>query len=630
MRTYLILFLSLLPLMNSKAQNFQQTTLETKLTKATVFIESAQIIRTGKINLPNGRSELVLKSLSPYIDAKSIQVKAEGDFTILSVNHRLNYLDELSKDAEINTIQVSIDSLVDLMKKNDVRISVLEEKESVLSTNKNLGGTDKGASITELKEAIDFYDEQLMAIKSEILERKTSHEQLTRQRHKYDLQISAINERDDLPTSEIKVRVEANAKTDAKFTITYLVANAGWFPKYDVRVNSIDEPLALRYKADVYQNTGIDWENVKLQLSNGTPGQSGLAPELTTWHLNYARNTIYQPYFDDKIETSSLVRRVKGTVLDDAEEPIPGVNVVVKGTTVGTTTDLDGNYTLTLPIGAETLVFSFIGLVPQELPINSSNMSVQMASDVTDLEEVVVSTMGKTPGVRIRGFSSLKLYGASKPKIADLLTTKIVENQTTVEFEVEQPYSIKSNGEKLTVDLTTYEIDANYEYFAAPKLDKDAFLMAHITDWDQYNLLEGEANLYFEDTYVGRSVLNAQALKDTLSISLGRDKSIVIGRNKIDDFTKVRTIGSNQIESRGFKILVRNKKKQEIKLTLTDQIPVAIISDISVDIKNLSGATLNESTGLISWDLKLKPQEQKEVEFSYTVKYPKREVVNLE
>ena len=247
-----------------------------------------------------------------------------------------------------------------------------------------------------------------------------------------------------------------------------------------------------------------------------------------------------------------------------------------------------------------------------------------MLSDVQSLQEVVVTAYGIDRSSR--NFS----YAIDDEDKAEIVTTTIIENQTTVEFEVEQPYSIQSNGEKLTVDLTAYEIDANYEYRAARKLDKDAFLMAYVTNWDQYNLLEGEANLYYEDTYVGRSILDAQALKDTLSISMGRDKSIVIERTKIDDFTKVKSIGSNRVESRGYQIKVRNKKNQEIRLTLTDQIPVPAINDISVDIKALSGATLEESTGLIRWNMTLKPQQQQEVAFSYVVKYPKREVVNLD
>ncbi|MCF6205256.1 MAG: DUF4139 domain-containing protein, partial [Methylococcaceae bacterium] len=197
---------------------------------------------------------------------------------------------------------------------------------------------------------------------------------------------------------------------------------------------------------------------------------------------------------------------------------------------------------------------------------------------------------GKVPGVMIRGNSSA-------PKKSKVVQTLTIENQTTVEFEVKTPYSIKSNGEKLTVNLTTYESETIYEYYAVPKLDKDAFLIARIINWDQYNLLEGEANLYFEEAYVGRTILDARSLNDTLDISLGRDKNIIVGREKVDEFSKKRTVGSNKIDSRGFKIIVRNKKSQAIKLTILDQIPIASISEISISPDELSGGKLEVATG---------------------------------
>jgi len=180
------------------------------------------------------------------------------------------------------------------------------------------------------------------------------------------------------------------------------------------------------------------------------------------------------------------------------------------------------------------------------------------------------------------------------------------------------------------VDLKKHEIETLYEYYAVPKLDKDAFLIARIINWDQFDLLEGEANLYFEDAYVGRSVLNAKALSDTLDVSLGRDKNIVIGREKADTFTKRTSLGSNKVETRGFDIIARNKKSQPIHLTVFDQVPVSAISPIEVSIKEASKGIIDEKSGEISWELDLKPQTQTDLKLVYEVKYPKREKVVLE
>ena len=178
-----------------------------------------------------------------------------------------------------------------------------------------------------------------------------------------------------------------------------------------------------------------------------------------------------------------------------------------------------------------------MGLDTKEIMINSSVMNVTL-NDAVALSEVVVTGYGRgSYGRRSRQKSKKKSY-EDKSLDAKTITTTVIENQTNVEFEVEKPYSIKSNGEKMGVDLNKFEIETIYEYYAVPKLDKDAFLIARVIDWDKYNLLEGEANLYFEEAYVGRSILDARSLTDTLDISLGRDKNIVIGRTKMNDFSK--------------------------------------------------------------------------------------------
>jgi uncharacterized protein (TIGR02231 family) len=230
---------------------------------------------------------------------------------------------------------------------------------------------------------------------------------------------------------------------------------------------------------------------------------------------------------------------------------------------------------------------------------------------------------------RVAGVSVSKSKMAAAPQ-AQTLVAATIENQTTIEFEVEKPYSVKSNGDKLTVDLKQYEIETIYEYYAAPKVEKDAFLMARIINWDQYNLLQGEANLYFEDAYVGRTILDGTSLEDTLSISLGRDKSIVITRTKVETFSKRRTIGSNKVETREFEIVARNKKSQPIKLMIYDQIPVSPRSEIVITAGELSRGKLNAITGIVTWELNLKPQEQAKIKLGYEVKYPKNEKLVIE
>lgn len=601
-------------------QDFKEKELKTGIKEVTVFLTGAQIFETGETIVAGGKTLLKIKNLSPFLDDKSIQVNAEGDFTILSVNHKMNYLSELEKSDEIDSLRKLIESVELTISKENARLEVLKEKLSLLNENKNLGGQNTSVSIVQLKQAIDFYESEISKIKEEEINIRKTIELKIQEQTRLENQLREKNQQNVLPSSEIEVRISADSQVNGKFQITYLVANAGWYPKYDIRVQNIQNPLELTYKAEVYQNTGVDWKNVKLRFSNGNPNQSGVIPELRTWNLNYARNTIFEKSL---YGLTGSVGNVRGHVQAEDGAPLPGANVVVKGTNIGTVTDAGGNFNLTLPNGASHLVISFVGMTSQELPINSPEMNVQMTEDVTQLSEIVVvgyGGHGRTPGMQDRSATS----------VAKAITTTMIENQTTVEIEVETPYSIKSNGEKLLVDLKKHHIEALYEYYAIPKLDKDAFLVARILNWDRYNLLEGEANLYFEDAYVGRSILDAKALQDTLNISLGRDRNIVIGREKNEQFSKCRSLGSNVIETRGFRCVVRNKKSLPVRLTLFDQIPVSVVSDIIVSPIALTDGQIDSETGKVTWELNIEPQQQRELTFQYEVKYPKREKVILE
>ena len=85
--------------------------------------------------------------------------------------------------------------------------------------------------------------------------------------------------------------------------------------------------------------------------------------------------------------------QVRGVVTDPAGEPLIGVNVLEKGTTNGTVTDIDGKYTVNVPKG-KTLVFSFIGFVTQEIKVNSNVVNVTLKDDTETLDEVIVIGYG--------------------------------------------------------------------------------------------------------------------------------------------------------------------------------------------------------------------------------------------
>ncbi len=209
---------------------------------------------------------------------------------------------------------------------------------------------------------------------------------------------------------------------------------------------------------------------------------------------------------------------------------------------------------------------------------------------------------------------------------AEYVTT--VQTSLNTEFDIALPYTVSSANKPTLVDIRNYELKAVYNYSTAPKLDKDAFLLAKAIGWEELSLLPGEANIFFEGTFTGKSFIDPNNIKDTLSLSLGRDKRIVVKREKLKELTSRKMIGTNQKESYAWEISVRNTKSEAIRISIEDQVPVSQNSQIEVTTVDLAGAVYNKDTGKLSWDLKLQPNETKKIVFKYEVKYPKDKQVS--
>lgn len=227
--------------------------------------------------------------------------------------------------------------------------------------------------------------------------------------------------------------------------------------------------------------------------------------------------------------------------------------------------------------------------------------------------------------------SSCALYGArssySAPK-AYTTETNTTERLTTVEFAINEKLSIASGQQNVKLDIATHSLPANYFYRCVPKKDKNAYLMAEITDFEKYNFYSGNASLYLEGKYVGNSYVSIAQTTDTLQFSLGRDNGIVVDRILSDEFNKKSSVGKNYKQSIEWTISVKNNKHNPIKLEIQDNVPVSSSSTIIVSDVKYDEGTINEDK-IVTWDLNLQPAETKKVKLSYTVVYPKTMSLNL-
>jgi len=610
------------------AQEVTEKVVSTEVGEVTVFLEGAQVVRKKPVTVSKGISVLKFVNLSPYVDAKSLQVKAGGALTILSVSHQTNYLDKQVKPSEFSVLEKQLEQVEEKIKLETVQLAILAEELSFLKENRVIGGKNEQTTITNLQQTSDFYSTRLTALKLKEIEREKTVKVLNLQKSDLQKQLSQLSDVQQKPTGEVLVKIESATGGTYPLELTYMVGNAGWFPSYDIRATNITEPVQLIYKASVRQNTLEDWKNVKLRFSSAMPNLSGVSPELNPYLLDY---NILPPSYDKK------VRSVRGKVIDTTGDGMPGASVTVKGTTIGTVADTEGNYSLTLPASASTLQFSYIGYTTQQLPVTGEVMNVTMMENTQSLEEVMVvgygttksidkALQGRMAGLDTRSASSLKIRGAASMPVPVVQQ----EKTTAFELEVKTPYTILSDNKSYSVDMAYYDIPADFQYYAVPKIEKDVFLQARIANWEGYNLLEGEANIFFENTFVGKTLLDVRNASDTLTLSLGRDKKVMIQREKMKELTTRQFIGSKQEEVRSWKTVIRNTKSQPITIVVLDQVPVSTNSEIEVSIQQTTGVKPNAENGELKWEFVLQPDEKKELELKYSVRYPKNRQLYIE
>lgn len=199
----------------------------------------------------------------------------------------------------------------------------------------------------------------------------------------------------------------------------------------------------------------------------------------------------------------------------------------------------------------------------------------------------------------------------------------VVYNTTTVEFALDAPFSVPCDGMAHTVGIKTHSVPATFKHYCTPKLDKDAFLYARTTGWEDLNLIPGQANVFFEGTFVGQSLLNVQSTADTLDVSLGRDKGVVVERIRRKRSDDKAAIGGKRTINVGFDISVRNTKGSAVDIEVRDQHPLSPRSEIEVKLEEKGSANVNDQTGQLTWNVRVEPKSTTKLGFAYSVKHPK-------
>lgn len=501
----------------------QSVTIKPKIQEITVYLSGAEVRFKEQVSLKRGDNIIIFKGLAPSLVPNSVQVSMAGDATILSVSTQSEQLSPEEVSQKFKTLKDSLALLEDQIVLIANQIDAYDMEKKTLLQNQDIGGTQTGVSLVELTKAADFFRERTLKINNALTSLNKNLKLLKVQQEKKNGQINTELGKIDVTRHSVTVTVSARTDQSADFIVRHLVEAASWEPSYDIIATEINKPVIFKYKAQIYNYTGVDWRSVKLSLSTGDISVSATRPYLTAWTLNYA---------------------------SQANEGF----------------------------------------------LNTTAQNVLQKESGSDSREDV-----------------------EEKSVSELNTS----------FEIEQRHSIYGDGQPYRIDLQSETLQASYEYLTVPKMELSAFLIAKVTGWQKLNLIDGMANVYYGNTFIGESNINTRLIGDTLELSLGRDNQIVVSRTKVEDKGSTPAWGAKRSESFVYEIQLKNNRKVPVSMKVQDQIPISQEKDITVDVEEISNASLDSPSGRLQWMKALPPGETARYKIAFTVRYPKNRTVNI-
>ncbi len=617
----------------------KETNITADLKKATVFFTGAQLFHEEKISLQPGKQSIVFQKLTDFIDPNTVQVKALGDLTILSVRTRKNYEDQKISSEEVKTLNAKRKELE--IKDENLRdeYAVLEFDKNLLMRNRDLKGQEQGLKITELKEAYAFMHQKLNEITVRQSDIFKELEAIQKKMNQLEQEIISQRSKPVINYSEIIVEVDVEKATSATLFCNYITPRATWKPYYDMRSDGIGKPVRLEAKANVTQTTGQDWKSVDLVLSTNDPYQNAQEPTLNPWYIYYNNYPKQQQQTQRALPSVSFDgEKLRGEIIDASTgEPLPFAKIsFYNNPNVSTVSDFDGKFELTVPKGETWVKASFVGYEEAALQITAPYLKFFLRPQDVQLDVVNYEGTKNLGGaayqwadgdasgetfvdgyysVNEQTIQALPTSGKKKGKMlfdqrAQSVTTGWNYNQPVtivqkkdmrVEYSITSKMSIPSDEMEHRVNIANFDLNASYEYHAVPKIDPSVYLAAQVSGWEKLNLMSGESNIYFDGTFMGKSYLDVNSTKDTLSFSFGKDNKISIERKRVKEKSKTKTIGSRQKFEVTWEVKVKNNGGANIPLIIKDQIPVSNNEDIKVKHGDIIGATLDDKTGIITW-----------------------------
>jgi len=532
---------------------------KSKPEKVTVYMNGAQVYRNAELTLQPGQNHIIFEGLEAYIDQTSIQAGGKGNYIITDVQYQVY-------NPELQTIRNAGDTKYNkILRQLNDSINNMEFDYKELVIKKEVLTIEKGVLLNNRLYKGESKKDSLELLKNGLVFLREKLTNINIELLKIEKQESVLNKKRE---------------------------------KFENRINEINNELSqLSTPVDVQKT---DYRIVVDVIADAT------TPAIINVNY-YVNGANWTPIYD--LRTDGVESSIKLTY-----------KALVKQNTGADWKDVR----LTLSTGNPKQSFNIPNMSAWYLGATAYN-----SKNRTNKKGKYESDDMKT--LAINGNTSPSSMGAGVYKETEEMVdanfsseyTVMSDNIVQADFEIKLPYTIPSDNKAHIVSVMSKELPTKYVYKAVPKLDMNAYLTARVTGWEDMNLLPGQATLFFAGTYVGQTYLNSMEISDTLDLTLGQDKSIVIKREKQKDKIKEKMLDNDKLYTFAYEINIKNGNQKNIEIEIQDQLPLSSNKQVVIEKENISNASYNENNGFLTWKQNIKVKDSKKISFSYTIKAPK-------
>lgn len=551
----------------SFGQTVHSQDIASNIDEVKLYLTAGQMNHKQSVKLVKGRNKLKFSGVSAYADPKSIQFKGAGDYRLVSVSTEMDFLAAEQFNPRISVLKDSLEILQDNLQFTKDQMDAYQSEKGLMNTNRDLGGKAQNLSVEDIKKAGTYFRERTLEINQELSKLRKKERNFYSDIQDMRAQLVEMNYDENQRSNQVVVLLDLDQAMTIETELMYLVSDCGWAAMYDISAMDISGKINLKYKAQVYNNTGNDWGDVDLTLSTADPKLSASHPEMTPWYLteNYA---------------------ITGSISSGKSyyAPVQSQQDYRQGVVSNLNWANDRVYDNYFESGDVNQGFNKSGY------FDNSKNELGIMKDVN------------AQNVRMR-------------------TMDISELST--EFKIKNSFSCPSDMKPYIVDVKEVDLDATFSHITVPKLDRAAFLMANIIGWQDLELIPGPTNVYFGGVYVGVSQIDTRNVSDTLSLSFGRDSKVTVMRKLKKEYSTKRVMGNYKRDSYMYEVAIRNNRSTPISIEVYDQIPISQSNQITVSTDETSDGKKNDENGEVTWRLNVAANGVVNKQIGYTVKYPK-------